>query len=100
MHLKRYLKEQVTSVSILSLVQNTRLLFGQGLVHAPVGDPERVTRELLLRVEELVKETDLLHEVAADRPHQVVEVVRAVSVRLRDPEADVVDARGLLTHWL
>ena len=77
-----------------------RLIFGQWLVHAPVGNPERVTRQLLLRVDELVKEIDLLHEVAADGPHQVVEVVRAISVRLLDPEADIIDARGLLTHRL
>ena len=77
-----------------------RLIFGQWLIHAPVGNPERVTRQLLLRVDELVKEIDLLHEVTADGPHQVVEVVRAISVRLLDPEADIIDARGLLTHRL
>ena len=79
---------------------STRLIFGQGPVHTPVGNPEGVTRKLLLRVEELVEETDMLHEITADRPHQVVEIIRAISVRLRDPEADVVYAWGLLTHRL
>ena len=78
----------------------THLIFGHGPVHAPVGDPERVAGELLLRVEELVEEADLLHEVSADRAHQVVEVVGAVPVRLRDPEADVVGTLRELAECL